>query len=358
MAVDKKKVSKIVIGALTGFSGAMVASALIAYDTIFKRYDRPDYNLYPGMYNINRFNGTLYREEVYFPSNGVKLKGYYYPALNPKGLIVIAHGLHAGGDDYLPMVEYLVKNNYNVFNYNVQGTYESEGEDCVGMCQSLIDLESALTFLENTPPYSYMPICLIGHSWGGYAVSSVLSIKKNIKACACIAPMNSGADMMVEKGEQYVGKLATMPAPVFNLYQKHLFNGYTKFNGVKGINSTNVPIIIAQGVTDKIITYDGQSITAHKKELRTENVYYYDGFGPQGDHNNIWHSVEAAVYQDVVKSKLKLLEIEKGEKLTYDEKAEFYKTIDHNLYSQVNKELFDFIIKTFDKALYPALLTD
>lgn len=353
---DKKKITKIILGTLTGISGTMIASALIAYDTIFKRYERPDYNLTPGMYNIDRFNGTLCRQEITFPSKNVDLKGYFYPAKKPKGLVVIAHGLHAGGDDYLPMVKYLVDNDYNVFNYNVQGTYESDGDDCVGMCQSLIDLESALNYLQNTPPYCYMPICLIGHSWGGYAVSSVLSLNKSIKACACIAPMNSGADMMVEKGEQYVGKFASFPSPIFKLYHKHLFNGYTEYNGVKGINSCDIPVIIAQGVTDKIITYDGQSITAHKKELRTDNVFYYDGFGPHGDHNNIWHSVEASVYQDVVKSKLKLLEIEKGDKLTYEEKVDFYKTVDHNLYSQVNKELFDLIIKTFDKAIYPNLL--
>jgi hypothetical protein len=348
---DKKKITKIVLGALTGISGATAMSALLAYDAIFKRYNRPDYNVTPGMYNIDRFNGALVREEFDVYSNDVKLKGYFYPAKKPKGLVVIAHGLHAGGDDYLPMVKYLVDHNYNVFNYNVQGTYESEGDDCVGMCQSLIDLESVLTFLQNTPPFSYMPICLIGHSWGGYAVSSVLELKPYVKACACIAPMNSGADMMVEKGEQYVGKIASFPEPIFKLYHKHLFNKYPIHNGVRGINSCKIPVIIAQGVTDKIITYDGQSITAHKDELRKDNVIFYDGFGPQGDHNNIWHSVESAVYQDVVKSKLKLLEIEKGAKLTYEEKVAFYKTVDHELYSQVNEELFKIILDTFDKAI-------
>ena len=70
-----------------------------------------------------------------------------------------------------------------------------------------------------------------------------------------------------------------------------------------------------------------------------------------GDHCNIWHSINSSVYQLEVEGELKLREIEKGEELTREEKVEFYKTIDHRLYSEVNAELFDLIIKTFDKTL-------
>ena len=43
--------------------------------------------------------------------------------------------------------------------------------------------------------------------------------------------------------------------------------------------------------------------------------------------------------------------MQKKDKLSYQEKQEFNKTIDHNKYSEVNKELMDLIIKTFDSTL-------
>ena len=39
---------------------------------------------------------------------------------------------------------------------------------------------------------------------------------------------------------------------------------------------------------------------------------------------------------------------EKGGKLTYEEKVEYYKTVNHKLYSQVNSDLMKEVITTFN----------
>jgi cephalosporin-C deacetylase-like acetyl esterase len=343
-----KKVITAILATITGFSSVTVASAVIAHEAMFARYERPDYSLYPGEYYYERVKDRLPRQEFYYQTKLAKLKGYYYPSMEGKGLVVVAHGFHAGADDYLPLIEYVVQNGYNVFAYDTTGTYDSEGDSTVGMCQSLVDLDNTLSYIKSTSAYSGMPLFLIGHSWGGYAVSSVLALHEGIKACACIAPMNSGFKIMLEKGEQYVGKLATTTKPIINAYQKILFGDYIEYDGVRGINSVDIPVFIAQGVDDKIITYNGQSITAHKSEITNPNVIYYDGVGTYGDHNNIWHSQESALYQKQVESELKSLRRQKGEKLTNEEKAAYYATVNHALYSEVNKPLLDKIIKMFD----------
>ena len=344
----KKKIITAIVGTLTGFSGLTVASALIAYDAIFPRFERPNYALVAGEYAYERVKDELPRTEFFFTAGKNNLKGYYYTATAAKGLVVVVHGFRSGSDDYLPITKYLVENGYNVFSYDCTGTYDSEGESMVGWCQSLIDLDKTLTYLQSTSPYREQPLFLLGHSWGGYAVSSVLALKSGIRACACIAPMYSGYTIMHEKGEQYVGKIAVTSKPVFSAYQRILFGNYVEYNGVRGINSVDVPVLIAQGVDDKTITYDGQSITAHKKEITNPNVTYYIGKGLQGSHDGIWHSKESLVYQSEVESELKLLQIEKGDELTTQEKADFYQTVDHKLYSAVNEELMNKIIKTFD----------
>ena len=279
------------------------------------------------------------------------MKGYYYPSAQSKGIVVVAHGYHAGADDYIPLIEYMVNNHYSVFTYDMTGTYDSEGDNLVGWCQSLVDIDYALQYISRTEPYSSQPLFLIGHSWGGYAVTSVLSIHKNIRACVGIAPMNNGSTIMMEKGEQYVGKIANMPKPIISVYQKLLFKDYVQYNGVKGINSVDIPILIAQGIEDTTITYGEQSIMAHKNEITNPNVRYYEGLGLQGGHDSVWHSVDSIVYQNEVKSQLKKLELQKKDQLTVEEQREFYKLVDHALYSQINQQLMEQIIDMFNEAL-------
>lgn len=349
----KKKVIAAVIASLTGVSGATVASAIIAYEAIFQRVNRPDYSLVAGDYCYERVADRLIRQEFYYPSaeKGVRLRGYYYSSLKKKGLVIVSHGMKAGGDDYLPIIEYMVNNGYDVFSYDATGTYSSEGKDTVGMCQSLIDLQSTINYVKSIDGFKNMPIFLIGHSWGAYACSSVLSLCGGISGCALIAGMYNATTLMTEKAEEYVGKLANVPAPVFSVYQKHIFGDYVKYSSVNGINSVEIPVIIAHGEDDQTILFNKQSIISHRAEITNKNVQYYVGKGLQGDHNNIWHSIESAEYQLKVKKELKALEKQKGAKLTEDEKRAFYKSVNHSLYSQVNEELMQKIVDTFDSTL-------
>jgi pimeloyl-ACP methyl ester carboxylesterase len=308
-----KKIAIVLAASLVGFSVTNIAASIAIYDTVFERYDRPDYTLYPGIYCYERIEGELKRETLSIPSGENKLAAYYYPAKKPRGLCVLAHGIHAGADDYLPLISAIVKRGYSVFTYDVTGVYSSEGESAVGMCQSLRDLDRAITYLKEDARFKDMPKVVIGHSWGGYAASSVLALHPDVKAAALIAPMNDGSKVVLEKGEQYVGKLALSAKPIFDIYQKMLFGDYVKFNGVMGINSTNAHIFIAQGIDDTVITPDGQSITAHLDELTNPNVTVYWGEGSEGSHTGIWHSVESEEYQRVIESKRKKLRLDLGE---------------------------------------------
>ncbi len=338
-----KKAALIISLSLVGMSTTTVVSAILGYDAFFPRYERPDYALYPGMYCYDRFEGTLPRKTLKVRSGENDLAAYYYPVEDPKGLCVIVHGIHAGADDYLPLIEAVTKGGYAVFAYDVTGTYSSKGDSGIGMCQQLVDLDRVLCYLKDTKPYKDMPKLLIGHSWGGYAAGSVLALHSEVKAYVGIAPMCDGTTIMADKAEEYVDKLVEPVRPIFDAYQKHLFGDYTKYNAVVGINSTDIPVLIAQGVDDTNITPDGYSVTAHLDELTNPNVTLYYGKGMQGTHTGIWHSTKAEEYARQVKAKVKTM--------TDEEKAEFYKTVDHRLYSDVNGELMDLIFETFEKGL-------
>lgn len=350
-ASKKTKIIAAILASLTGFTGASVAAGIIAYDAFFPRYERPDYAVKAGEYCYSRVSDVLEREEFYYKSKDSKLKGYYYKSEQDKGLVVVSHGYRSGADDYIPLIAYMVKSGYSVFAYDCNGTYDSEGDGQIGMCQSLVDLDYTLSYISKTEPYSSKPLFLIGHSWGGYAVTAVLEFHKEVKACAGIAPMNNGFTIMLEKGKQYAGPLALVPVPIFNAYQRILFKKYANSSGVKGINSVNIPVVIAHGVDDTVIPYTEQSVISNRKEITNPNVIYYDGLGVHGSHTGIWHSKQSALYQMEVESRLKLLRTKKGRDLTYEEKVEFNESINHSLYSEVNEELMDLIVKTFDSQL-------
>ncbi len=351
---DAKTLAGIVLR--TGLQVGTILGAKTAYDSFFKRYEKRDINTVFGEFDYSRVGERLPRTTFFFPSGRWKLQGYFYPCHGAKGMVVVCHGMHAGADDYIPFIEYFVRNGYAVFTYDCQGTYASEGDSTVGMCTPLVNLDHALTYIKSNKQFSQYPLFLFGHSWGGYAATSVLSIHKNIRGCAAVAPFNSGYTLFVEKGDQYMEPFSDMfrfdfPKEFLNTYQTLLFRNYTKYNAVEGINSTNVPVYIAHGKRDFVISFGHQSVISHRDEIRKKNVTYYIGTGAQAGHNTILHSLRAVAYQEKVEKDLKRLKKECDRDLTQEELTEFCNSVDHTLYSEVNMEMMQDILNMFNKAL-------
>ena len=324
---------------------------IIVYNSFFVRCERPDYSAYPGLYCYERIEDTLSRENISFKSADADISAYYYEANDPKGLVVIAPGYVAGADDYLPLTEAFVNGGYSVFSLDYTGVYDSGGRNGIGMCQSLVDLDRALTFIGEDEEMSSLPLFLVGHSWGGYASASVLELHPEVDGCVLIAPMYNGATVMVEMGAMLYGDFLRLGQPVFDVYQSQLFGEYTEYNGVRGINSTDIPVLIAQGVDDDVMTMDGLSITAHKDEITNPNVTYYYGYGLQGGHTEIWHSVESCEYQKQIAERIDEIYESDDEQFIAKELSSLYSSVDHRLYSEVNPELLSLIFLMLDEVV-------
>jgi len=353
-----KNDTKTIAGMLlsTGLKIGTILGAKAAYDSFFKRYEKRAINTIFGEFDYSRVADRLPRTTFFFPSSQWKLQGYFYPCHNAKGMVVVCHGMHAGADDYIPFIEFFVRGGYAVFTYDCQGTYASEGNSTVGMCTPLVNLDHALTYIENDKQLSKYPLFLFGHSWGVYAATSVLSIHKNIRGCAAVAPFNSGYTLLAEKGEQYMSPFSDMfrldfPEEFLNTYQTLLFRDYTKYNAVDGINSTDIPVYIAHGNRDFVISFNHQSVISHKNEIRKENVTYYIGTDAQAGHNTILHSLRAVAYQDKVEKDLKRMKDKYDRDLTQAEMTKFCNGVDHALYSEVNVEMMQAILNMFNKVL-------
>lgn len=353
MAFKKKDLSLALAALFPTISTATVVSAIASYRAIFPRYERPNYDLIPGEYLYSRIADRLPRRELFFKPHEHTLKGYFYDAHSEIGTVVLRHGIHAGADDYLPLTEALVRRGYSVFTYDATGTFESEGESTVGMCQAIIDLEATVKYIRKQLQFKSSPIYLLGHSWGAYAVASSLCRLDGISALAAISGMNNGVNMISDKAREYVkiNTLVDFPEKVFRVYQKLLFGKYIDFCALDGINKANIPTLLAHGVDDNIIRYNTQSIIAQSDAFTNSCVEYYVGKGLNGGHDNIWHSHSSVAYQMEIESEINLIKMKNGGAVTDKQRAELYSKIDHRKYSAVNEMLIDRIDSTFRSAL-------
>ena len=348
MGVKSRKMLATLVAMITGLGSTTIGASVIAYESMFQREDRPDYSLTLGVNCLERSTLTN-RELLTFKVDRVKHQGYYYKAENAKGLVVFCHGLKSGADDYLTIYEYFIKNNFSVFSFDSTGVYDSDGFDMIGMCQFLVAMDGALKFVKTHKELKTLPLFVAGHSLGGYAAASSLELHKEILGAGLIAPVNNGYTLILEKGSQYAGKLALFPKPFINTYQKLLFGRYTNYNGVKGINSSSAKVFVAHGKGDKTITFDGQSIIAKRKEITNDNTTYYITENLQGEHESLMYSIAAINYQQMINEQLELLK--KSGDFTEEKEREFIKGVDHKLYSQVNTDLLDKMIETFNCCL-------
>ncbi|MBR5500295.1 MAG: alpha/beta hydrolase, partial [Clostridia bacterium] len=229
--------------------------------------------------------------------------------------------------------------------------YDSTGEDGIGMCQLIRDLDAVLCYLSEHPDYSTLPRVLLGHSLGGNAVASVLSLHSEVKAAVCIAAMTDASTLMVETARMYVHDIAYTVKPVFDVYQKYLFDDYTELNAVRGINDSQIPILLAQGLQDDVIPHDSIAVTAELEKITNPNVSVYYTDGSQGTHTGILQDADALTYRELVSDTLDAMEARKGAALTNAEKKAFYAGVDHRRYSAVNQELVARILDTFRAGL-------
>lgn len=321
------------------------------FDGNFARSEKPEYTRY---LSFEDTKGKYERRPVTFKSGKHTLKGYIYGEKNNKGLIVMSHGLGMGAQTYLNISLYFVDRGWRVLAYDNTGSYESEGDGLVGMSQSLLDLDSALDYVERDPELSKMKVLLFGHSWGGYAVSTVSIMNHKPVAIACIAAYCSPLEVMMEQAYKYAGPFAYALYPSCVIYQKMIFGDYADIKAIDAINSSgNIPVFVAHGTEDETIAFHGASIISKSDKITNPNVKYYVSSNPnECHHGDIFLSERAAIYVLQQEEKWRVLEKKYGKKLIPDyEKKKYYQEMDKVLINELNAKMMKEVNLFFEKSL-------
>jgi len=195
------------------------------------------------------------------------------------------------------MIKFFADKGWRIFCFNNTGVGGSEGESIRGVTQSVIDLDAALTYIRNSGRFNELPIMLVGHSLGGYAVCTVLNLNQNVNAVVSFAGFNSSKEISEEQGAAMVGNIYYLLTPQAWAIDKQLFGDKVKLTAVDGINKAGVPVMIVHSSDDEAISAKTSSIYAHRNEIKNSNnkIIFFDGENASG-HERVYGSKEAIQY--------------------------------------------------------------
>jgi dienelactone hydrolase len=334
------------------FSAVSFVTIHQVFGEMFGRAEKPELTIYETYDDLSR---DFSRVEVKFMSEEDELTGYIYgPSKNPKGMVVISHGIGGGADSYIQEATYFAKRGYKVLSFSNTGSHESEGKGTMGLSQSVIDLDAALDYVESQEEYEDLPVYLYGHSWGGYAVTAILNYDHEIAAAVSVAGYNSPMEMIMAWSKPQMGILSYVEYPYLWIYQKLLFGGASNLSAAEGINSTDTPVMIIHGTEDEVISYDGPSIMAHRDEITNPNaVFMTCSADKQNGHCTLYLAKSAVEYQAQLNAELEQLKAEYGgeENIPEDVLAGWYAAVDSKKASRLDEVFMQDAYKFFRDAV-------
>lgn len=230
----------------------------ITYEGAFgKRFEMPVSRIN----TIEDFDGLMKEKYTFASNKNQELVGYKYykEDTNPKGLVIVVHGLGPGHNVYMNIADYFTSNGYVVFAYDGTGAYQSAGDSAKGSPQSIIDLDYAINFVKANDDFKDLPIMLLGHSMGGYAVGSVLNLHQDISAIAMISAFNKSNSLFCDFIKGSIGSVGNIFMPYISVYEKIKFGRYSSYSCMDGFESTETGVIIVHSKDDNLILYDNFS---------------------------------------------------------------------------------------------------
>ena len=250
---SKKKllIISLCIAMVLMIAGDFMLSVIVYNENFNQRFESYE----PLLLYAEDFDGLQSTRYEFSSDKGQKLVGYMYSAgENQHGIIVMAHGFGGGGhNSYMDCANYFAHHGYLVFAYDVTGNDESEGKGVGGLPQGVIDLNYAISFVEESGNFPNLPIALFGHSWGGYSVCSVLTYHPEVKAVIACSGFNSSADMFEAEGKRQVGAGIYLMLPFVKLHERIKYGDYALNTAMDGFSQSEASVMIVHSSDDEVV---------------------------------------------------------------------------------------------------------
>ena len=233
---------------------AVIGWGLFSVSVYRDNFDRRFESYEPLLLSTDDFDGLARMQYQFASDKGQLLTGYYYTSTeNTVAICVIAHGLGAGHNSYMDIADYFAQNCYAVFAYDATGCDESGGDGLGGVPQGVIDLDYAISFVENSGNFPDLPIVLFGHSFGGYSVCSVLTYHPEVKAVIECAGCNRSSDLFEAGGRQQAGNVIFTMMPFVKLYERIRFGKYAANTAMDGFAASDAAVMAVHSADDGVV---------------------------------------------------------------------------------------------------------
>lgn len=314
----------------------------------------------PLMLHVEDFS-ELQCVEYQFPSDkGQMLAGYMYSSgENQHGIVIMAHGFGGGGhNSYMDCANYFAQHGYFVFAYDATGNDKSEGEGVGGIPQGVIDLDYAISFVEESGNFPDFPIVLFGHSWGGYSVCSVLTYHPEVKAVIECSGCNSSADLLEAGGKSQAGNLIYTMLPFIKIHEWVRYGKYATNTAMDGFASTDAAVMIVHSTDDEEVPIEyGYNIYYEKyKDDPRFTFIRFDDRGHDGivkDPNDTYKDEFNAEFDKWLETLDYNYQTDENKERFIEDKAEYIRdNLDRTKWSnRLDTDLFEQFLVFYDHAV-------
>lgn len=314
----------------------------------------------PLMLRVEDFEGLKCTEYTFPSDKGQKLAGYLYSAGEDQhGIVVLAHGFGDGGhNSYMDVANYFAKNGYYVFCYDATGCDKSEGEGVGGTPQGVIDLDHAISFVEENKDIPDLPIVLFGHSWGGYCVCNVLNFHPEVKAVIECSGFNRASDMFESGGKSQAGGVIYTMTPFIRIHERFKYGKYALHTAMDGFEASDAAVMVVHSADDDVIGIE-YGYDKYYEKYKDDPRFTFIRFEDKG-HNEILND-QSNTYKDELNAEfdkwLKTLDYDYNAEANKErfkkDKAEYLtENLDHARWSsRLDEELFAQFLEFYNKAI-------
>ena len=298
-----------------------------------KRCDQKE----PYILKVSDYKGLKCEESTFKSDRNKELHAYLYSSdtITPKGVVIYAHGFDCGGSNSTMMfADYFVKNDYYYFTYDATANGLSKGSDQNGLIQGVLDLDKAIYYVKTIDKIKNFPLMLLGHSWGGFSVCSVLAKHPDVKAVCSISGFNNANDLMINSSKKYVGDFLTnLSVPYLKLYERMEFHGNTKLSSLNGLKKSNCNCLIIHSTDDEVIDMD-YGYNKYYREFRSDSRFRFIQYTDRG-HGFIFLKDDARNMVYTFEEKAKKSKNKEEVIKEYFDKDLFINGLDTDLFDQI-----------------------
>lgn len=307
-----------------------------------KIYPRAEENGAVFYYAPEDFPGLQKRAYPFRSSLGHMLSGYLYcyEGYRTDRLVVFDHGIGSGHRGYMKEIELLARHGFRVFAYDHTGCMESGGVDTGGLCQSLMDLDDALTALKREEEFRALDLSVAGHSWGAFSTLNIAAFHPEISHLVAIAGFRSLAAILAQSFGGVMKKTGE------RIYREEAEKKprYAYIDAVETLQNASAKALIIHSTDDPIVSYERHFAAMREALSDRENITFYSVDGKRHNPN---YTRDAVAYKDAFfKTYQKAL---KKKKLTADaERAAFKNRFDWERMTAQDEAVWKVILDFLD----------